>query len=822
MFILVILGSFLLGALFVFLYFRFCLQKLSDKNIWKNIFDSIDESILILNSERKIIDANTSMLKFLNKTLDQIKGEYCHSMIHNSCNHLEDCVLLRSNISHKREEMELEINGKFYYIAVDPIFKNNKLQYFYHLIKDITPLKQVEIKMNEEKRKFETLVDNLPGFVYRCANDHHWTMQYISQGCEIVTGYKPEDFINNATISFNDIIAFEYQDYLWQKWQKVLAEKKTFEDEYEIITKSGQRRWVWERGKGVFDASGNLLFLEGFITDVTDRKNIMNALLESEEKFRNLANTTTAAIFIYQDDRFVFLNHAVEQITGYTQEELLNMRFWDVVHPDHQELVRERGQRRIKGEPIPSTYEFKIIRKDGEERWIKFSGAYISQFKGRPAAIATAFDITDMVEAQNKLQEFISQLEESERQLKLQNEEYISINEELKQTNQRVQRLNEELIKAKEKAEASDRLKSTFLNNISHEIRTPLNAILGFTDLLAKRLTSDEKALQYIDIVRASGKHLLNVITNIINTATIEAGQERVYFNKVNINYLTETVIKSLKPLLVKKDVEMVFYPLSEDKCWLLIDETKLNQILINLINNAIKFTETGKIIVSVSTESNKMVISVSDTGIGIPEDVLPYIFERFIQVGDVMKKHPSIGMGLGLSIVKSYVKLMGGDIEVKSEVGKGTKFVLWLPYMPIELEDNSQKISETKDFNIPSGKKILIVEDIADNAHLIREYLMPYHLELLFAKNGKEAIEAVKRHQDISIVLMDIIMPEMDGYETCKYILEINPNVTIIGLSAFSYEEEYQKMQQCGMKMQLTKPISKDTLLKAIEQYLS
>lgn len=498
------------------------------------------------------------------------------------------------------------------------------------------------------------------------------------------------------------------------------------------------------------------------------------------------------------------------------------MRFWDIVHPDYRDLVRERGQRRLAGDPIPNTYEFKIIRKDGEERWIKFSGAYISQYKGKPAAVATAYDITDMVEAQNKLQEFISQLEESERQLKVQNEEYVSINEELKQTNQRVQRLNEELIKAKEKAEASDRLKSTFLNNISHEIRTPLNAILGFTDLLAKRLISDEKALQYIDIVQASGKHLLNVITNVINAATIESGEERVYFNKVNINYLTETVIKSLKPLLAKKDVELIFNPLSESKCWLLIDETKLNQILINLINNAIKFTEVGKITVSISIESNKIFISVSDTGIGISEDVLPYIFERFIQVGDVLKKHSSSGMGLGLSIVKSYVKLMGGDIEVKSEVGKGTEFVLWLPYMPVDLEENSRKLSDIKDFNIPSGKKILIVEDIPDNAHLIKEYLMPYHLELLFAQNGKEAIEAVKRHGDISIVLMDIKMPEMDGYEACKYILETNPFVVVIGLSAFYREEEHQKIEQCGMKMQLTKPISKDTLLRVIEQYLS
>lgn len=297
MFILYILSSFTLGVILTLIFFRLYKQKSFDDCIWKEVFESINEPISILDSEGRLIDANKSMLNFLNKKLNQIKGEYCHTLIHKSNAHIDGCVLLKSRESLKREELELEINGKSYYIAVDPVIKNAKVRYFFHLIKDITPLKQIETKMKEETRKFETLVDNLPGFVYRCANDHNWTMQYISQGCEIVTGYKPEELINNASISFNEIIASEYQDYLWQKWQMVLLQKKAFEDEYEIITKSGQRRWVWERGRGVFDASGNLLFLEGFITDVTDRKNIMNALLESEEKFRNLANTTTAAIF---------------------------------------------------------------------------------------------------------------------------------------------------------------------------------------------------------------------------------------------------------------------------------------------------------------------------------------------------------------------------------------------------------------------------------------------------------------------------------------------------------------------------------------------
>ncbi len=789
---------------------------------WEITFNAIQDPLSIIDKDGKFVHANEAMLKLFNTSKDKIQEFFCHDIMHGKAFHIEGCPLLRSKQSYQREEMELVLGEKTFIVSVDPIFRDGKLIEFVHIMKDITEIKTIQNKMNEETRKFVTLVDNLPGFVYRCANDRNWTMQYISQGCEIITGYSPEEFINNAVISFNDIIAPEYQDYLWNKWQDVLSRKDYFEDEYEIITKTGERRWVWERGRGIYDEQGHLKFLEGFITDVTDRKNLLHALIESEEKFKNLATATTASIFVYQDTRFVYLNPATEQITGYSQEELLQMNFWDLVHPDHREMVKDRGLRRQKGEPLPNTYDFKIIRKDGEVRWVKFSGASLSSYKGRPAAIATVFDITDIIETQNKLQEIISQLEESERQLTVQNEEYISLNEELKQTNQRIQRLNEELIKAKEKAEASDRLKTTFLNNISHEIRTPLNAILGFSDLMAKRLPQDEKLKQYVSIVQASGKHLLNVITNIINAATIEAGEEKVLYQKVNLNQLAETAINSLKPFLIKKDVQLILHKLPNEQAFLITDETKMNQILINLLNNAIKFTEKGSIELTLSVKDNQLLITVADTGIGISQEMLPYIFERFIQDEDVFIKKKESGMGLGLSIVKSYVKLMGGDISVHSEIEKGTTFIINLPYMPIDIHiQGKDEVSVQIAADFADGKKILIAEDMENNAALIKEYLSPYNINLLFAQNGYEAIELVKENPDISVILMDIKMPEMDGYEACRQISKINPSIPIIGLSAYSQEDDHNKMISCGMRGCLTKPILKDELIKILRKYL-
>jgi len=816
--------SFIIGLLFgagiLFYYFkkRKCLKQESEN--WQETFDAMIDPIAILDIDGKILQANKAMHIFKTEYHNKITNFYCFELIHHAKDHIEGCPLIRSKSSHQREEMELKIDNKIYLVSVDPIFYQNKITRFVHIIKDITHLKKLQFEMVEEKRKFETLVNNLPGFVYRCANDKDWTMAYISEGCYAITGYTPDDFINNKTLSFNDVIAEEHRDLLWENWQKKIAKREHYEGEYEIVKKSGERRWVCERGQGVFDEKGNLLFLEGFITDITDKNIIFNALQESEEKFKALSDSTTAAIFIYQNDKFIYCNPATTELTGYTAEELLNINFWDVVHPDYRELVKERGRMRLKGIPQPPNYDFKIICKNGEQRWIKFSAGYLTNYKGKPAAIGTAIDITDLIDIQSKLQETIAQLEEGERLLKQQNEEYQSLNEELTQNNQHILKLNEELVRAKNKAEASDRLKTSFLNNISHEIRTPLNAILGFTDLLSKRNVSAEKTTQYLSIIKASGNHLLNVITNIINIATIEAGEEKLYYQKTDINQLIQHIIQSLSPLISNKKIDIQLTEwLPDDKKWILTDETKLQQIVSNLLTNAIKYTEEGYIHLKVKQQDQQLILNVKDTGIGIDESLQPYIFERFMQVDQITKKHPHSGMGLGLSLVKSYVTLMGGTISLNSKVGVGSEFNIILPYLPIENKDD--QIIEDRVFNIPN-KKILLAEDTQTNIDLIKEILAPYPVSLIISMDGIDAIQKMKEHPDIALILMDIKMPAMDGYQACKEIKKIiSNNVPIIGLTAYANEYEFEKMRLCGMETYLTKPVNAIQLLSILEKYL-
>jgi PAS domain S-box-containing protein len=658
---------------------------------WEDTFNAISEPIAIMDENGMILRYNKPMIDFLQIEPDLFKDKHCFEIIHHTHTHIENCPLVRSKNSHKREEMKLDIGDKSFIISVYPIFnkKGNATEYI-HLMKDIT-----------------------------------------------------------------------------------------------------------------------------------DYNKISEALKENEEKFRALANSTTAAIFIYQNNKFVYGNPATYELTGYSENEFLTLNFWDVVHPDFREFVKERGLNRLKGIPQPPNYDFKIVQKNGESRWIKFSSGFLTNYKGATAAIGTAIDITDLIDFQEKLQESISQLEEGEKHLKMQNEEYISLNEELKETNQQIQKLNEELIVSKEKAESSDRLKTSFLNNISHEIRTPLNAILGFSDLMKKKKLTEDKHAQYLNVITASGKQLLNVISNIINVATIEAGEEKIYYKKVNLNALIEQNVQALKPLMANKNLDVSYIEkLPNDKAMVLTDETKLQQIITNLLTNAIKFTENGYVHISCSQNNGKLEFLIKDTGPGISEEFLPYIFERFVQENGLIKKHIHSGMGLGLSLSKSYVKLLGGNIEVRSAVGKGSEFYFSIPYLPIDeeiLDVNAEKL-----FYFSTSKKILMVEDINTNADLIKEYLAPYPFQIIHATNGIDAIELVKENNDINLILMDIKMPEMNGYEACKQILELASEIPIIGLTAYNQENEIKKMKECGMKGYLTKPIEKEVLLIELEKWFN
>lgn len=389
------------------------------------------------------------------------------------------------------------------------------------------------------------------------------------------------------------------------------------------------------------------------------------------------------------------------------------------------------------------------------------------------------------------------------------------------------QALNEsykKLSKAKIKAEQSDKLKSAFLANMSHEIRTPINGILGFTDLLKDTDISDEEHKDYIGIIEKSGKRLLNIINDIVDVSKIEAGQMNITLTKVNINEKIKQIHTFFQKEAKDKGIQLSLKNnLSPEEASIVTDGEKVYAILINLIKNAIKFTDNGSIEIGYEKKNDYLEFFIKDTGIGIPKNKQKAIFKRFIQA-DLTNKMARQGTGLGLSIAKAYVEMLGGKIWVESKPGKGTTFYFTLPYNTESATNNSPKksIPNAKENNQIKKLKILVAEDDEISRKLILMLLKPFGIEILSAKNGLETVEIYQNNPDIDLIIMDIQMPIMDGYEATKKIRELNSNVIIIAQTAFSLEGDREKTINSGCNDYISKPIKKEELNKVILKYFN
>jgi PAS domain S-box-containing protein len=388
-----------------------------------------------------------------------------------------------------------------------------------------------------------------------------------------------------------------------------------------------------------------------------------------------------------------------------------------------------------------------------------------------------------------------------------------------------LQNTKDELLKAKEKAEESDRLKTAFLQNMSHEIRTPMNAIMGFSGLFVKNYNNKPKLEKFSAIINQRCDDLLEIINDILDIAKIESGQLSVNVESCNLNTLFAEItlfFKEQQKRLGKEQIKFNLQALCESTDRVIeIDKVKLKQIFINLISNAFKFTETGTIEGGCKLDANgNLTFYVSDTGIGIPPDKQKMIFERFIQVEQGTSRLYG-GTGLGLSIVKGLVNLLGGEIYLESEFGKGSKFTFTIPYktapviqqVPLEYDEN-------EDFSF-QNKTILVVEDDLFNTEYIKEILSDTGLNIIYTVYGSEAIKIAATHTP-DLVLMDIRLPDMNGYEATRKIMHQNPNLKIIAQTAYAAPEDYKKATDAGCIGYISKPLKRTKLLSMINKHLS
>ncbi len=377
---------------------------------------------------------------------------------------------------------------------------------------------------------------------------------------------------------------------------------------------------------------------------------------------------------------------------------------------------------------------------------------------------------------------------------------------------------NSELVKAKEKAEESDRLKSAFLANLSHEIRTPMNAIIGFTDLLEMGELLPEQRKQYIQIVRNSGEYLLSIINDIIEISHIESGQVELKTRVVHLESFLQELYNSLKfSVSAAKTINFKLEEIPEAMpSEIIIDEVKLKQILINLINNAFKFTNEGEISYGCYLErQSQLTFFVKDTGIGIEAKNQEVIFERFRQIENRNKK-TSGGSGLGLAIVKAYVELMGGKIAVQTEAGQGSEFIVSFPLQLPQITNVPLKAAPLAAKDNTGENIILVAEDEDINWFLLNQMLSAYKFRLLRAVNGREAVELCRTNDSINLVLMDIKMPEMNGYEALDEIRRFKPSLPVIAQTAYALPSDVERLKK-SFSDYVTKPINRHLLMEKI-----
>jgi signal transduction histidine kinase/CheY-like chemotaxis protein len=374
---------------------------------------------------------------------------------------------------------------------------------------------------------------------------------------------------------------------------------------------------------------------------------------------------------------------------------------------------------------------------------------------------------------------------------------------------------------SKQKAEESDTLKSSFLANLSHEIRTPMNAIMGFSDLLHDTNLEEKERLEYLKIIKNSGGSLVSIIEDLIEMSKIDAKQIMPNYKGLDIEKCITELYDSIK-VTIPKDKEIQFYILENPEKLqgnILTDETKLKQIIVNLITNALKFTDRGFVAFGYSINSEKEVLEfkIEDSGMGISENYLKVIFDRFRRIEGDGSEELS-GLGLGLSITKAYVEMLGGEIKVKSTIGQGSVFSFTIP-LKFDRTVKAIKPKKVKSFYRNYDNEIILVaEDDTINFLLLRKIIESKNHTVLRAKNGQEAVDICKENPNITLVFMDIKMPILDGYQAFEKIKVIKPELPVVAQTAYSSFEDKEKMMQFGFMDCITKPLDKEKVFELLD----
>lgn len=628
-------------------------------------------------------------------------------------------------------------------------------------------------KLKESEEQYEHLFETTSDLIQTM--DVDGKILFVNRAWREKLGYTKENLTN---LKLEDIIQRDLLSKCDISFQKALEGQRTDNLEIKLVKQDGE----------IIDVEGNVFcnLKEGipsmvacFLRDVTEQKKA-----EDQLKFHAdlLNEIDEAVIATSQNGDITYWNKAAEKLYGWNENEVMGQNILDVIHPS------------VTNEDIALAT---ASLENGES---SKSGEFLCQRKNGSIFSAIVY-YSPILDVHGKLIGIIS------------------ISSDITKRKQK----EKELLLAKEKAEESDKLKTAFINNISHEIRTPLNSILGFGQFWADSELSREEREKYFSVIKQSSSRLMETVTDYVDIAMIVSGTMEVHKKEFQIKPLLEEIMGYTKKLCSKKPIETELeVPSNSDFLSLDSDRELIRKIIKNLVDNAVKFTDKGKIIVGYRILEGYLEFFVKDTGKGIELEKLKKFFEAFTQ-DDTSMTRGYEGSGLGLAIAKGFVDLLNGDIWATSNNGKGSVFYFSIPY-----GDNVFTVLNEKTppaFNKPKGDNkplVLVAEDDENNFLFIEALLEMVGCDYLHALNGKEAVEICKQDIDISFVLMDIKMPVMNGLEAMKFIKEFRPNLPIIAITAYSLTGDEQKFMEAGFDGYYAKPIKKDILDKLIKKYIT
>ncbi|HPM90681.1 MAG TPA: PAS domain S-box protein [Tenuifilaceae bacterium] len=731
-----------------------------------NLFDAMENGVVMINTDFEVVYINESYADFTGLQHSTTVGEKCYSALQGMYCHTAECPLSRILAGEPRvetTEFRFKSNGEKarFAVATNPITDDSgKILGIIENFKDITEKLEVEQTLKQTEEQFEIFMNSFPLGVFI---EDGITHEIIYQNAYL------NDISNGACI----------KDFLpKEKSVKPVKSYRESTEEVMLVDSSGHWRYFLLH-KFKFIGVGNNLRIGGIMIDTTERREV--------ERYRDVLseaidNSPVSIVILSPAAEIEFVNPYFLELTGYRIEE--------VYSKDINSLDLEYNSVKVLGKAVAAALGGRVWQGEVHLKHRNIGHSWVG---------ASFIPITDST---GSLQNIVGVMENI-----TQHKEY-----------------EKEILLAKSKAEESDNLKSAFLSHLSHEIRTPLNAIIGFSSLLSDSDLSLTERRNLSEIIYRNSNDLLRLIENLIEISEIETGTLDIKKSQFSVNALMHSLY--LQILEEDKKATNVRFSLRRevhhDDMVIYSDEAHIRQVLFHLLVNSCKFTNHGFIEFGYSiVDEFTIMFYVLDSGVGIETDKQALIFNPFRQVDESSTRQFG-GMGLGLAISKHIVEKLGGKIWFNSTPGSGTNFYFTVPYIPVNSKFEVDNVgSRLQKFNW-SSKTILVADDIDVNFVYLKAALKRTNAQVLWAKNGKEAVEIVRQGpESINLVLMDLVMPDMDGFEATRLIKDFDSSIPVIGQTAYPNPGNAEAVNQYGLDSLLEKPIKINSLLNELNKYL-